>query len=175
MLIEIEGVARSAVERPAFFMRPKVRKSEVMQTKMAPVALALSLALFFPGVADSQAQTAGAPKQATPSATQLPASYRQLIAAYISARDNHVVRDAKITKPYERWGGLLRGGTFTAVCVAVFRDNPFGIVVRDNWVVSFEGGEIKPIAIGMESCSDLSPFPELMKAISARRPGGATR
>jgi hypothetical protein len=36
-----------------------------MQTKMAPVALALSLALFFPGVADSQAQTAGAPKRIT--------------------------------------------------------------------------------------------------------------
>jgi hypothetical protein len=148
-----------------------------MQTKIAPVALALSLALIFFGIADSQAQTQtpGARKQATLSATHLPANYRQLIAAYISARDNHVVRDAKITKPYERWGGLLRGGTFTAVCVAVFRDNPFGIVVRDNWVVSYEGGEIKPIAMGMESCSDLSPFPELMKAISARRPGGATR
>jgi hypothetical protein len=144
---------------------------------MAPVALALSLALVLLGIADSRAQTqtVGAPKQAAPSATHLPANYRQLIAAYISARDNHVVRDAKITKPYERWGGLLKGGTFTAVCVAVFRDNPFGIVVRDNWVVSYEGGEIKPIAMGMESCSDLSPFPELMKAISARQPSRPTR
>jgi hypothetical protein len=148
-----------------------------MQTRMAPIALALTLTLFFLGIVDSraQAQTAGTPKQATPSATHLPANYRQLIAAYISARDNHVVRDAKITKPYARWGGLLRGGTFTAVCVAVFRDNPFGIVVRDNWIVSYEGGEIKPIAMGMESCSDLSPFPELMKAISARQPSRATR
>jgi hypothetical protein len=32
----------------------------------------------------------------------------------MSADDRDVMRDAKITKSYERWGGLLRGGTFTA-------------------------------------------------------------
>ncbi|MBR1230494.1 hypothetical protein [Bradyrhizobium sp. AUGA SZCCT0182] len=147
-----------------------------MRTIVAP-ALALSLAILLLGVAAAEAQnlTAGAPKQAPSSATPLPANYRQLIAAYIGARNYYVVRDAKITKPYERWGGLIRGGTFTAVCVAVFRDNSFGIVVRDNWIVSYQGGEIKPIAMGMESCSDLSPFPELMKAIAARRARGGTR
>jgi hypothetical protein len=147
-----------------------------MRTSMAPVALVLS-ALLLVGITDcwAQSQTTVASKPTTPSAPPLPANYRQLVAAYISARNRYVVRDAKITKPYERWGGLLRGGTFTAVCVAVFRDNPFGIVVRDNWVVSYEGGEIKPIALGMESCSDLSPFPELLKAISARSPASVTR
>ena len=145
-----------------------------MRTSTAPVALALSFALLARGITDARAQnqTTAAPKPTTPSATPLPANYRQLVAAYIGARNRYVVRDAKITKPYERWGGLLRGGTFTAVCVAVFRDNPFGIVVRDNWVVKYEDKEIKPVALGMESCSDLSPFPELLKAIAARRPRG---
>jgi hypothetical protein len=138
---------------------------------MAPPVLALLLLGTAP--AEAQGQTGSPPKQASPSATPLPANYRQVIAAYIASRDHHVVRDAKITKPYERWGGLFKGGTFTAVCVAVFRDNPFGIVVRDNWVVSYQGGEIKPIAMGMESCSDLSPFPELIKAIAARRAGAS--
>jgi hypothetical protein len=148
-----------------------------MRTTTAPVALALSVAFLSFGIADSraQSQTAGTQKQTTPTAAALPADYRQLIAAYISTDDRYVVRDAKITKPYERWGGLLSGGTFTAVYVAVFRDNPFGIIVRDNWVVKYEDGQIKPVAKGTESCSDLSPFPELMKAISARRTGVGRR
>jgi hypothetical protein len=98
-----------------------------------------------------------------------------LIATYVSADDRYVVRDAKITKPYERWGGLLKGGTVTVVCVAVFRDNPLGIVVRDNWVFDFENGQIRPTTLGMDHCSDLSPFPELLKAIAARRPGSGKR
>ncbi|MDB5578473.1 MAG: hypothetical protein JWR80_3649 [Bradyrhizobium sp.] len=74
-----------------------------------------------------------------------------------------MVRDAKISQRYERYGGLFRGGTFTAICVAIFRDNPFGIVVRDNRVVRFEQGQVNQVAMGMESCSDLSPFPELTR------------
>jgi hypothetical protein len=91
-----------------------------------------------------------------------------LIAAYLSADDRYLVHDHK---PYARWGGLFRGGTFTAVCVAVVRDNPFGIIVRDNWAFKYDNGQIKPVEKGTESCSDLSPFPDLMKAISARRGG----
>jgi hypothetical protein len=100
----------------------------------------------------------------------VPANYRQLFAEYIAARNRYTVRDAQITAPYERWGGLLKGGTFTAFCIAVFRDNPFGIIVRDNWVLHFDGGQIKQAAIGMESCSDLSPFPELLRMIASRQP-----
>ena len=148
-----------------------------MRTTRAPAALALSLAVLFLGTAGSLAQNqmAGAPQRTTQSAVLPPANYRQLIAAYVSADNRYTVRDAKITKPYERWGGLLKGGTVTVICVAVFRDNPLGIVVRDNWVFRFEGGEIKPTALGMDQCSDLAPFPELMTAIAARRPGGGTR
>jgi hypothetical protein len=138
-----------------------------MRTTTALVALCVSLTTLL-GARDVLAQNgkAGAPKQSAWPAAALPANYRQLIAEYIRTRNRYVVRDAKISKPYERWGGLLRGGTFTAVCIAVFRDNPFGIVVRDNWVVRFEDRQIKPVAMGMESCSDLSPFPELIKALA---------
>lgn len=92
---------------------------------------------------------------------RLPANYRQLIAQYILARNRYVIRDAKITAPYERFGGIFKGGTIPAVCVAIFRDNPFGIVVRDNHVFTFTKGNLEPIGKGMESCSELSPFIEM--------------
>jgi hypothetical protein len=56
-----------------------------------------------------------------------------------------------------------RGGTYAAVCVAIFRDNPFGIVVRDNWVLTFDNGQVKDLAYGLEKCSDFSSFTELMQ------------
>jgi hypothetical protein len=94
-------------------------------------------------------------------AARLPANYRQLFAEYIRTHNRYVVRDAKITKPYEKWGGLLRGGSYAVVCVAIFRDNPFGIVVRDNWVLTIENGKPHELALGMDTCADLSPFTEL--------------
>ena len=50
-----------------------------------------------------------------------------------------------------------------AVCVAIYRDNPFGIVVRDNWVMTIEIGCVKEMAKGLESCSELLPFRELKR------------
>jgi hypothetical protein len=94
-------------------------------------------------------------------ADRLPANYRLQMANYILVHNRYVIRDAKISKPYERYGGLFRGGTFTAVCVAIFRDNPLGIVVRDNRVLTFEEGRVKEVAMGLEACSELSPFTEL--------------
>jgi hypothetical protein len=122
-----------------------------MRITTAPVAFLVFLAVLLDttgSLAQTQTASGGLP----------PANYRQLIAAYVSADDRYVVRDAKISKPFERWGGLLRGGTMTVICVAVFRDNPFGIVVRDNWAFRFEDGNIKPTELGMSSCSDLSHF-----------------
>ena len=51
-----------------------------------------------------------------------------------------------------------------AVCVALYRDNPFGILVRDNLVFAYEDGKIRNIALGMEPCSDLSEFTELKRS-----------
>ena len=78
----------------------------------------------------------------------------------IFARNPYVVRYAKITKPYIKHG-LLGGGTDAAVCVAVFRDNPFGIVARDNWILTIDRGRIRQLGIGLDRCEDLGPFPEL--------------
>jgi hypothetical protein len=138
-----------------------------MRTVFALLALVVvSLTLDFSKclALDQTPSTAAAPSMAG-----VPTNYRQLLAEYIASRNRYTVRDAKITKPYQRWGGLFKGGTFTTFCIAVFRDNPLGIVVRDNWVLHFDEGRIKEAAIGMESCSDLSPFPELLKAISTQR------
>lgn len=79
-------------------------------------------------------------------------------------RYRHVLRDAKITPPYQRYGGLLRGGTMPAVCVALYRANAFGIVVRDNLVFAYRDGEMRSILLGTESCSDLSDFTELKRS-----------
>ncbi len=130
-----------------------------------PAVALLVAALVSSNVAEGLAQQplGSRAKEAAPAAARLPADYRRSIAQYIWARNRYVVRDAKISKPYERYGGLFRGGTFTAICVAIFRDNPFGIVVRDNWVVRFEQGQVNQVAMGMESYSDLSPFPELTR------------
>ena len=118
---------------------------------------ALSVAVLVMNAAAGFAQD-----QSTASpAARLTANYRLLMAQYIRAHNRYVIRDAMISKPYEKFGGLFRGGTYAAVCVAIFRDNPFGIVVRDNWVLTVENGHVHELALGLEKCSDLSAFTEL--------------
>lgn len=136
--------------------------------RSAVLAAAILLAVWItPGAAEDRSTVA--PRQTAAAKSSLPRDYRARIAEYIRLRNRYVVRDAKITAPYERWGGLFRGGTFTALCVAIFRDNPFGIVVRDNYVFDFDGDRVRPVALGMERCEPLTPFPELMRALATRR------
>ena len=103
------------------------------------------------------------PRETAAVSAEMPSNYRVLVAEQIRAnyRYRNVMRDAKITPPYQRYGGLFRGGTMPAVCVALYRDNPFGILVRDNFVFAYEDGKMQNIALGTESCSDLSEFTEL--------------
>jgi hypothetical protein len=91
--------------------------------------IALSIAVLVLNVAASSAQDRSGSdgKAAASPASRLPANYRQLMAQYMRTHNRYVVRDAKISKPYEKYGGLFRGGTYAAVCVAIFRDNPFGM------------------------------------------------
>lgn len=63
-------------------------------------------------------------------------------------RYRNLMRDAKITPPYERYGGLFRGGTMPAVCVALYRDNPLGILVMDTLVFAYEDGKMRNILLG---------------------------
>jgi hypothetical protein len=54
-----------------------------------------------------------------------------------------------------RWSPSLGApiGTMPAVCAAIFRDNPFVIVARDNWVLTIENGQEQDLAIGFDTCS----------------------
>ena len=104
------------------------------------------------------------PKESRDAAAQLPPNYRQLMADYIRAHNEYLIRDARITPPYQRYGGLFRGGSIPAVCIAIYRDNPLGMPVRDNRVLTVESGQIHEIRLGTEPCTDLSPFTELKQS-----------
>jgi hypothetical protein len=126
--------------------------------------VAAAIAIGAIGITGSVAQDRSSGHAKETRASGLPANYRQLVAQYVRTHNRYVIRDAKITKPSEGFGGLLQiGRSILAVCVVVFRDNPFGIVVPDNWVMTIENGKVEEIPIGFGSCSDLSPFPELMR------------
>ncbi|MGJ5178422.1 hypothetical protein ACQR16_19935 [Bradyrhizobium oligotrophicum] len=103
-------------------------------------------------------------------AARLPSDYRRQIAEYVRVRNRYVLRDAQISAPYERWGGLFAGGTFIAICVKLHRDNPLGIVVQDNHVVTFDGGKLHEVGMGTESCDNLSRFTELIQPPAAPQP-----
>ena len=141
-----------------------------MRRTFASVTLVLALLCFDISKSLALDPPVSTSKEAMLPTAGVPANYRQLLAEYIATHNRYTVRDAQITKPYERSGGLFKGGSFTAFCVAVFRDNPLGTIVRDNWVLHFDDGQIKQAGMGMESCSDLSPFPELLRAIANRQP-----
>jgi hypothetical protein len=83
------------------------------------------------------------------------------MADYIRTHDSYVIRSARITPPYQRYGGVFQGGSFPAVCIAIYRDNPFGILVRDNIVLTVKNGQVQEVGLGTEPCTDLSPFTEL--------------
>jgi hypothetical protein len=123
-----------------------------------------SVVILILGIFASDAQDRTSNKIANPAlsaAARLPANYRLLMANYLRTHNPYPIKDAMITPPYEKFGGLFRGGTFPAVCVAIFRNNPFGIVVRDNWVLTIENGQVKKSSLGLEQCAPLSPFNEL--------------
>jgi hypothetical protein len=105
------------------------------------------------------------PKEIASATAGLPNNYRELMAAYILSHNRYVIRDAKVTPPYQKSRGLFRGGTMPAVCIAIYRDNPLGILVRDNRVLTWENGQLREAELGMDSCTDLSPFIELKRSL----------
>jgi hypothetical protein len=124
---------------------------------------AVLIAIIISGSAPARAQPSSASASEPSAASRLPPNYRQLLAQYVRARNTYIIHDAKITRPYPKWGGIMNPGTYTAVCVVIFRHNPFGIIVRDNWILTIDQGRIKQLAIGLDRCEDLGPFPELKR------------
>jgi hypothetical protein len=51
------------------------------------------------------------PKETASATAGLPNNYRELMAAYILSHNRYVIRDARITPPYEKSRGLFSGGT----------------------------------------------------------------
>jgi hypothetical protein len=99
------------------------------------------------------------------------ANYRQMfaqfVAAYARTKPTFVIHDAFISKPFDKWGGLFRGGTMTTVCVQVMVENKllFGHVSDSYFFLTVKDGQVDDLAVGTDSCKDLSPFPELMQLI----------
>lgn len=118
---------------------------------IASCAIVLSTAL--PLADDAMAATSTAPR--------LPANYRKLMARYVRAHNPYVIRDAKITKPYERSRTIFVKDPVMAVCAVIFRNNMLGSLVRDNYVMTIDDGKVTGIPISFDHCEDLSPFPEL--------------
>ena len=110
------------------------------------------------------AQTSFPPGQEPPAASRLPPNYRELFAQWLRARNVWPIRDAKISKPYAKYGGILRGGTYPVVCVAVSRDHPMGHVVHSKWIMTFDEGKVKQLLnSGLDPCDNLRPYPELKR------------
>jgi hypothetical protein len=91
-----------------------------------------------------------------------PSDYRKQAAKAILDRTNYKIRDAQISKPSSMWAGLLAGGTLPGVCAVIFRDNPFGSVVRDVWQITFSGGKVATAGNANISCNDTSKFHEVL-------------
>jgi hypothetical protein len=119
--------------------------------------LIVSIAVLLLNAAGSSAQE----NSTLPPAARLPANYRQLMAEYVRTHNPYVVHSAMISKPFEKYGGILRGGTYAVVCVEIVRDNVLGIPVRDDFILTYEHGRVTELLQGLSPCSNLSPFTEL--------------
>jgi len=92
----------------------------------------------------------------------VPSDYRKQAAKIILDRTNYKIRDAQISTLSNMWAGLLAGGNLPGVCVVIFRDNPFGRVVRDVWQITFSGGKVATASFANISCDNTSKFHEVL-------------
>ena len=103
-------------------------------------------------------------------ARKLPPNYRQLMAQYITVRlivprlrGRFQIRDVKISRPHPKAGGLFSSTLVPAVCVVLYRDNPFGYIVTENFVMTIDGGRVRELpTINLEACPGYSTFHELL-------------
>ena len=103
-------------------------------------------------------------------AARLPSNYRVLMAQYIVTHGEGI-HDGFISKPYERYGGLFRGGTDPTICAVVLEDTLFGprwhlwpLTIINGQVETSEPGTIETFA-NPNPCNDRLPFPELRALI----------
>ena len=88
--------------------------------------------------------------------------YRKRAAQIIKSRTNYRIRDGRISRPSVMWAGLLASGNLPGVCAVIFRENPFGMVVRETWQITFKNGAIATADYANIACDHTSKFPEVL-------------
>ncbi len=98
----------------------------------------------------------------------VPAHYRQLVAQKVIEGTKHIgpIRSATISRPVDRFVGLVSGGSRPVVCATTTNEGRF-IAQTTHWLFLFENGQIasalpNPPAIHCISVQD-EPFPEVAK------------
>jgi hypothetical protein len=100
------------------------------------------------------------------SVQKLPGNHRQLMAQYVKATwiSQFPIRGGKISQPHARPGGVFSSSVVPAVCAIVFRNNPLGQIVSENYVMTIEGGRVRQLpTIDVDSCPGFSTFHELLR------------
>jgi hypothetical protein len=91
-----------------------------------------------------------------------PTDYRLVMAQYIRAHYRYEIRDARISLPYYKYMGESRDST-VAVCVAIYRYDPTGKIVRDTLILAVENGQVQELRRVLDECWNFSVFTELMQ------------
>jgi hypothetical protein len=103
--------------------------------------------------------------QGKPPSTNLngvPSDYRRRAAEIIKSRTNYRIRDGQISRPFVMWAGIFAGGNLPGVCALIFRENPFGSVVRDTWQITFKDGAVATAGYANIACDNTSKFHEVL-------------
>ena len=104
-----------------------------------------------------------------------PQNYRQLIAAKLRQwEDVPTIRSAEISKPHQKFVGLIYGGTRPTVCVKLGQPNLIGMpstfyyvfYFSDGQVDGYKQGAVMPEQVPLIGCGDqpLTKFTELARA-----------
>jgi hypothetical protein len=136
---------------------------------------AAAIAALVSGCA-STAETASGGGALATNTIVAPTNYRQAVPAKLrQMEDASTISAAEITKPHERWMGLINGGTRPVVCVRLVRPNILGTPATyfymfyfDNGVADgYQQGAISPMHAMMIGCQGepLTPFTELKRRV----------
>lgn len=98
----------------------------------------------------------------------MPPNYRVLIARHMQTMPipQQDLNTAKISAPYDKWGGLLRGGTMPTVCVSIETQNMLGMKFTGGFLFTIENGRVYRLETGnliIDKCPPFSPFYEVRK------------
>jgi hypothetical protein len=119
----------------------------------------LSAAMLVAAIHAPCAQAQGKSEQ-----VRMPPNYKTLIANHMlkAGFRKDLLDSAMISRPYAKWGGLIRDGTMPTVCVAVWT-NSLVVPTKRYWEIFYtiENGEVHQLRPGLDQCPPFSPFYEV--------------